>query len=531
MQVERLDGFDLPITVQIGDRQNRDLDGIQMIPFVIPPGTTDGFLPIYLPETMHINIQSQSQLYSQAYAHFTDKHGRRQAVLVLSEKRNMLRTRPPVVKMFALDTSLSGTPGSNIRCRLKLERTTNFPGGMTVQLHAVDSASGQTPEFTAATTRFQPGELSATAQVQVPQDLDATAPVTLVFRATGRMPDGTEVISESPVEFLPSVATGLAVAPSKVFARATAKPIGIVAFLEGPAWHPSGNVYFSDGSNNRIMRRDRTGAMHVYRQPSGAANGLLFDLTGRLLACEGPGTGGHRRVTRTEHDGTITVLTNNYRGKKYAGPNDLTIDSKGRIYFTDPRYGPRDGMEIRDQAGRAVEGVYRIDPDGKVTQVITHEVDRPNGIHITPDDRFLYVIDNNNDNSPNIARAVYRFSLTPQGNVVPDSRKTMHDFGRGRGGDGMALDVEGRLYIAAGRTVASPPNETTEAKGGVYVISPEGKQLAFIPIQEDSVTNCTFGGQDRKTLYITAGHTLWSIPTTTAGFVPFLNRIENDSTR
>ena len=531
MQVERLDGFDLPITVQIGDRQNRDLDGIQMIPFVIPPGTTDGFLPIYLPETMHINIQSQSQLYSQAYAHFTDKHGRRQAVLVLSEKRNMLRTRPPVVKMFALDTSLSGTPGSNIRCRLKLERTTNFPGGMTVQLHAVDSASGQTPEFTAATTRFQPGELSATAQIQVPQDLDASAPVTLVFRATGRMPDGTEVISESPVEFLPSVATGLAVAPSKVFARATAKPIGIVAFLEGPAWHPSGNVYFSDGSNNRIMRRDRTGAMHVYRQPSGAANGLLFDLTGRLLACEGPGTGGHRRVTRTEHDGTITVLTNNYRGKKYAGPNDLTIDSKGRIYFTDPRYGPRDGMEIRDQAGRAVEGVYRIDPDGKVTRVITHEVDRPNGIHITPDDRFLYVIDNNNDNSPNIARAVYRFSLTPQGNVVPDSRKTMHDFGRGRGGDGMALDVEGRLYIAAGRTVASPPNETTEAKGGVYVISPEGKQIAFIPIQEDSVTNCTFGGPDRKTLFITAGHTLWSIPTTTAGFVPFLNRIENDSTR
>ena len=88
----------------------------------------------------------------------------------------------------------------------------------------------------------------------------------------------------------------------------------------------------------------------------------------------------------------------------------------------------------------------------------------------------------------------------------------------------MALDVDGRLYVAAGRTVASPPNETTEVPGGVYVISPEGKQVGFIPIQEDSVTNCTFGGEDLKTLYITAGHTLWSIRATSRGFVPWLSR-------
>ena len=312
-------------------------------------------------------------------------------------------------------------------------------------------------------------------------------------------------------------------AEDKLFETPGPKPVGIVAFVEGPAWHPTGNVYFSDGGNNRIMRRDRTGAMHVYRQPSGAANGLLFDFQGRLLACEGPGPNGHRRITRTEHDGTITVLTNNYQGKKYAGPNDLTIDSRGRIYFTDPRYGPRTDLEIRDKQGRAVEGVYRIDPDGTVTQVITHQVDRPNGIHITPDDRYLYVVDNNN-NTPNVARAVWRFSLTEKGNVVANSRKKMHDFGRGRGGDGMALDVDGRLYIAAGRTVASPPNETTEVAGGVYVISREGKPVGFIPIKEDSVTNCTFGGKDLKTLYITAGHTLWSIRATSKGFVPWLSR-------
>ena len=232
-------------------------------------------------------------------------------------------------------------------------------------------------------------------------------------------------------------------------------------------------------------------------------------------------------MTRTEHDGTITVLTDNYQGKKYAGPNDLTIDSKGRIYFTDPRYGPRTGLEIRDKQGRAVEGVYRIDPDGSVTQVITHQVDRPNGIHITADDRFLYVVDNNNNSSkerPDVARAVWRFRLSDSGDVVADSRKKMYDFGRGRGGDGMALDVDGRLYVAAGRTVPSPPNETTEVPGGVYVISPEGKQVGFIPIQEDSVTNCTFGGKDLRTLYITAGHTLWSIRATSPGFVPWLSR-------
>ena len=319
-------------------------------------------------------------------------------------------------------------------------------------------------------------------------------------------------------------------AAEKLFEKPAPRPIGIVAFVEGPAWHPTGNVYFSDGGNNRIMRRDRTGMMHVFRRPSGAANGLLFDFQGRLLACEGPGPQGHLRVTRTEHDGTITVLTDNYRGKKYAGPNDLTIDSKGRIYFTDPRYGPRKGLEIRDKAGRAVEGVYRIDPGGQVTQILAHEIDRPNGIHVSADDRRLFVVDNNN-NTPGIPRAVWRFDLKPDGSVVPGSRKKLHDFGRGRGGDGMALDVEGRLYIAAGRTVASPPHETTEAAGGVYVITPNGQQVGFVPIPEDQVTNCTFGGNDLKTLYITAGHTLWSIRVTTPGFVPWLSRRKDDPSR
>src|SRR5688572_13794956 len=106
---------------------------------------------------------------------------------------------------------------------------------------------------------------------------------------------------------------------------------GIAAFLEGPAWHPSGNVYFSDVENNRILRRDPKGKIHVWRQPSGKANGLVFDLQGRLVACEGGGEGGNRRVTRTELDGTTTVLADKFEGKRFNSPNDLTVDSAGRI--------------------------------------------------------------------------------------------------------------------------------------------------------------------------------------------------------
>jgi gluconolactonase len=295
-----------------------------------------------------------------------------------------------------------------------------------------------------------------------------------------------------------------------------------VAFTEGPAWHPSGNVYFSDIVNDRIMRRDPKGELHVFRTPSGRTNGNLFDLEGRLVCCEGGGLGSNRRVTRIEHDGTITVLADNYRGKKFNSPNDLTIDSRGRIYFSDPRYGDRSGIEQLDDAGREIEGVYRIDAPGKVKQVITHEADRPNGVFVSPGDEFLYVADNVNDGPRGQGgnRKLWRFDLHGDGSVVLDSRKLIFDWGTDRGPDGMAMDVEGRIYAAAGFNFPKPPVETAEKyKAGVYVISPEGKLLDFIAVPIDMVTNCTFGDADRKTLYITAGHKLWSIRVSTPGFL------------
>jgi gluconolactonase len=309
--------------------------------------------------------------------------------------------------------------------------------------------------------------------------------------------------------------------------EAAVKVEGIVAFVEGPAWHPNGSVYFSDCVNNRIMRRDVAGKMHVARVPSGCANGLFFDAERRLLACEGAGEGGNRRVTRTEKNGTISVLTDRYESKHYNAPNDLTIDTRGRIYFTDPRYGDRDGLEMFDEGGKPIMGVYRIDPspdsaECKVKRILSFEVACPNGIEVSAGDKYLYVVDNDNSTADG-NRKIWRFELTPEGDVVPKSQTLIFDFGRGRGGDGMALDVEGRLYVAAGTNIATPV-ETTDFKAGVYVISPEGKLLQFIPVSEDMVTNCTFGAPDRKMLFITAGHKLWSIPVLTPGYVPYTSK-------
>src|SRR5205823_12574540 len=133
--------------------------------------------------------------------------------------------------------------------------------------------------------------------------------------------------------------------------------------------------------------------------------------------------------------GKVTILTEKFDGKRYNNPNDLTIDSKGRIYFSDPRYGSRDGMEIRNKEGRTIEGVYRIDPDNKVTRIIGRELDRPNGVLVSADDRVLYVADNNNDTLGG-ARKLRRFDLRPDGSVDLASKKLLYDWGTGRGPDG-----------------------------------------------------------------------------------------------
>lgn len=293
---------------------------------------------------------------------------------------------------------------------------------------------------------------------------------------------------------------------------------------EGPAAAPDGTIYFTDISQGEdksyIHHYDpATGKTSVFTDNSMKANGLEFDLNGHLLACEGSDYGGRAVVRYDLKTKNRTVLTDKFNGKRYNAPNDLTIDKKGRIYFTDPRYGDRASIEMKDSTGREIEGVYRIDPDGKVTRIIDKELQRPNGIVITPDDRHLFVADNHN-NEVGASRKLYRFDLAADGSVVANSRKVIFDWGNSRGPDGMELDQAGRLFVAGGLNKPNPPFETIDRKGGVYVLSQEGVLLEFIPIPNDEVTNVAFGGDDWKTLFVTAGGTLWSVRVNTPGRSP-----------
>lgn len=282
---------------------------------------------------------------------------------------------------------------------------------------------------------------------------------------------------------------------------------------EGPAWDPELGILTSGHAG--IHRLSLDGRSTVYREKAGT-NGLLFDREGRLVCCEPV----QRRVTRLDRDGKLTVLTDAFGGKKYNQPNDLTIDSKNRIYFSDPRYGSREDMQQKDSTGKTIEGVYRIDMDGKVSRVIGREVERANGVLVSADDKFLFVADNNND-ALGGARKLWRFDLKSGGSVDLKSQKLLYDWGKGRGPDGLKQDTLGRLYVAGGLNKPNPPAEpAADVKGGVYVIDPQtGKLLDFVAVPTDEVTNCAFGGKDGKTLYITGGGTLYSIRTATPGRV------------
>jgi gluconolactonase len=269
-------------------------------------------------------------------------------------------------------------------------------------------------------------------------------------------------------------------------------------FTEGPACGPGWYIYFSDIGNRILRYSPATNKTTVYRDPSGRANGLDFDPQGRLVAAEGANTGGHRRITITDKDGTVRVLAERFSGKRFNSPNDLTIDTSGRVYFTDPRYVGQEPREID------TESVYRIDLDGTVTQIIT-DVQKPNGIVLSPDMKTLYLADSN----PGGNQHLLAYPLNKDGHAGP--KKLLHDFGKDRGIDGMCVDVRGNIYGAAG----------DGKTGGIYVFHhDDGQQIAFIPIPE-TPTNCVFGDRDRKSLYITAGKSLYRIKLKVEGFAIF----------
>ena len=290
-----------------------------------------------------------------------------------------------------------------------------------------------------------------------------------------------------------------------------------IAFTEGPAQGPDGLIYFTDGTNNRILRFDpKTKKHEVFRAEANRANGLLFDLQGRLIACESSDQERNNpRLTRTDlKTGKVEVIAAGFEGKQFNGPNDVTIDSKGRLYFTDPAPDAVSQTPAKPKNATGIPAVYRVDPDLKLTQILSGpNTEWPNGIVISPDDKTLYLVEAHKTEGG--TRAIRAYDLSPEGMV--SNVRVHYNFYPGRSADGMAIDTQGNIYAAAGLHRRRGTHETLDTKCGVYVISPQGRLLRFVPIPEDLITNTAFGGPDNKILFVTAGKTLFQISNEIAG--------------
>lgn len=240
-------------------------------------------------------------------------------------------------------------------------------------------------------------------------------------------------------------------------------------FTEGPAVDADGNVYFSDVRDSKTYKWTIGEGLSTFQEDSGNANGLFFDTDGNLLACES----GNRRITRISMDGRVTVLAESYDGKRLNSPNDIWPDSRGGIYFTDPRFFDQTGVE---QDGNHV---YYIPPDGGPVIRVVDNLDAPNGVLGTADGRQLYIA----DHGPNVGRDLtYLYDIQPDGSLA--NRQLFASIGS----DGMTSDEHGNVYLT---------------EDGVKVFSPDGQQIASIPVPE-LPSNVVFGGPDRRTLFITA---------------------------
>jgi gluconolactonase len=285
--------------------------------------------------------------------------------------------------------------------------------------------------------------------------------------------------------------------------KMVAKVTGPEIFTEGPCCDRAGNVFFTNTAASQILKWDGK-QLSIFRQDDNAANGLLIDRQGRLVACEGKSG----RVTRTDFaTGKIEVLADKFGGHPLGGPNDLCFDKTGRIYFTSR-------LPNEDPAKGNVNSVYRIDPDGKLSQILkSPDIDMPNGLVTSPDDKILYLVES--DGRADHKRCILAFDLAADGTV--SKQRKLIDLYPGRSGDGMAIDELGNLYIAAGLHKPRSTSETLDTRPGIHVVTPAGELVAFVQTPEDTITNCRFGGPDLKTLYITCGTQLMSLRTQIAG--------------
>jgi gluconolactonase len=291
----------------------------------------------------------------------------------------------------------------------------------------------------------------------------------------------------------------------RLFNASVEKLASGLRWAEGPVWFGDGNyLLVSDIPNNRIVRWDEISqSLGVYRQHSNFSNGMTRDREGRLITCEGSTTQDlGRRITRTEHNGRITVLADNFEGKRFNSPNDIVVKSDGSIWFTDPPFQADSFYEGHKVKLELPHGVYRIDPENlKVTRVI-EDIAGPNGLCFSPDESVLYVV----EGRAKPHRLVWAYKVNTDGTLGERNR---HIEATGFGGlDGIKCDEFGNLWCGWGSTgsLEAKPEELD----GVRVFNAQGKAIGHIHLPERCANLC-FGGPQGNRLFMASSHSIYSI--------------------
>lgn len=272
-------------------------------------------------------------------------------------------------------------------------------------------------------------------------------------------------------------------------------------WAEGPVWFGDGRyLLWSDIPNNRILKwEEETGAVSAYRKPSNFANGNTRDRQGRLVSCEHGG----RRVIRTEHDGSITVLIDSFNGKRLNSPNDVIVKSDGSVWFSDPIFGLLGNYEGNVGESEIEANVYRLDPDTLKPTIVAEGVLGPNGLCFSPDESILYIVESRG--VPN--RKILAYDVTDGGHKLANKR-VLIDAGPGATPDGMRCDIDGNLWCGWGMGSAD--------LDGVMVFASDGKPIGRIALPERCANLC-FGGRKRNRLFMAASQSIYALYVNTQG--------------